>query len=137
MKLAYSQRTLVALALYCTVLFNVFACGLCHGEMTGMHLNMLGGSFCSSVDVQSSVSAFHDAGDAMGVWMKNYVCPVCSTVIQTVLLFLGLFWLIRIPFRRPFCPDARGKSPPRYSWPSANPRASPFVIVFSIQLSDR
>jgi len=48
MKLTRSDRSLIAWTLYFCVLFNVFACGLAHGQVTGLTLNGVGGQFCSS-----------------------------------------------------------------------------------------
>lgn len=49
MKLISADRSLIAWALYFCVLFNVFACGLGHGQMMGLELNGVGGQFCSAL----------------------------------------------------------------------------------------
>lgn len=42
----------------CTVgLFNVFACGLGHGKMSGLELNGIGGQFCSALSNKSQIKA--------------------------------------------------------------------------------
>ncbi|TDV63447.1 hypothetical protein EC915_106214 [Pseudomonas sp. LP_7_YM] len=48
MKLARSDRHLIAWMLYCCVLFNAFARSIGHGQMVGMQLNGSGGEYCST-----------------------------------------------------------------------------------------
>ncbi|WP_162868469.1 DUF2946 family protein, partial [Pseudomonas viridiflava] len=45
-----SHRSLLAWLLYFSVLFNVLACGIGHGQMMGLSLNGLGGAFCSAAN---------------------------------------------------------------------------------------
>jgi len=47
MKITRGDRSLIAWMLYCSVLFNVFACSIGHGQMVGMQLNGIGGQFCT------------------------------------------------------------------------------------------
>lgn len=120
-----SHRSLLAWLLYFSVLFNVLACGIGHGQMMGLSLNGFGGAFCSA---DNSAGPTLDSGsgsinDDSGTTPFN--CPLCGAVGLGLALLFCLSWLLRarsdrLPIREP-----RSKAPPRYSWPSANPRASP------------
>lgn len=125
MKLTRSDRSLIAWMLYFCVLFNVFACGLAHGQVTGLTLNGVAGQFCSSQGSSAPASKTDVADLAASGWAGSFACPICSSVTLSIALLFCLGWLLRIgPVRRPDR-EQRCKAPPRYSWPSANPRASP------------
>lgn len=130
MKLSLSSRALLAWLLYFGVLFNVLACGIGHGQMLGLSLNGFGGAFCSadksagpnlSLVVDGSSGALNDATAT-----TPFNCPLCGAVGLSLALLFLLAWLL--PARRDRLPawEPRSKAPPRYSWPSANPRASPY-----------
>ena len=55
MNASHPHRPLIAWTLYFCVLFNVFACGLGHGQMMGFALNGVGGQFCSSLGSKAPV----------------------------------------------------------------------------------
>jgi hypothetical protein len=127
MKLSLSNRSLVAWTLYFCVLFNVFACGLGHGQMSGLELNGVGGQFCSALGSKSPTQSTDFTDQSASGWAGSLSCPICSAVTLSIAFLFCLIWLLRIgqkpqPSREPRC-----KAPPRYSWPSANPRASPQI----------
>lgn len=125
MKLSRPYRSLAAWTLYFCVLFNVFACGLGHGQMTGQVLNGLGGVFCASQGSELPVVG-KSLGSATGSgWSWALTCPICSAVTLAIVFLLGLAWLLGIRQAPRPAHERRNKAPPRYSWPSANPRASP------------
>ena len=127
MKLIRSDRSLIAWTLYFCVLFNVFACGLAHGQMMGLELNGVGGQFCSSLGSPAPASKTDFTDLSASGWAGSFSCPICSAVTLSIALLFCLGWLLRIrPVRRPDR-EQRCKAPPRYSWPSANPRASPLI----------
>lgn len=127
MKLTRSDRSLIAWTLYFCVLFNVFACGLAHGQMMGLELNGVGGQFCSSLGSPAPASKTDLTDLTVSGWSGSFSCPICSAVTLSIALLFCLGWLLRIgQVRRPDR-EQRCKAPPRYSWPSANPRASPLI----------
>ncbi|MBM7062866.1 DUF2946 domain-containing protein [Pseudomonas sp. UL073] len=125
------RHSLTAWMLYFSVLFSVLACGLGHGQMLGLQLNGVGGQFCSidnkaqpSFDLSGSKLA--GTGQSDSQLSGTFSCPLCGSVVLAMALLFGLFWpriAAAVPLLRR---ELRSKLPPRYSWPSANPRASPF-----------
>lgn len=126
MKLARHDRSLIAWTLYACVLFNLFACGLHHGQNVGLQLSGLGGQFCS-MSGDSAPAGDDFAGSATSSQLAVFSCPLGAAVTLSIGLLFALSWLLRIgrPQRHPR--EIRSKAPPRYSWPSANPRASPLA----------
>jgi len=125
MKIARTYRSLATWTLFFCVLVNVFACGLGHGEMSGMRLNGIGGQFCSAVRTTAPAFDLKASEQPVNGWAAHFSCPVCSTAIQTIALFFGLFWLASLGVTQRYRRETRCKAPPRYLWPSTNPRASP------------
>ncbi|WP_375738794.1 DUF2946 domain-containing protein [Pseudomonas boanensis] len=124
MKFARQDRSLIAWMQYACVLFNLFACGLHHGQMMGLQLSGIGGEFCASGP--DSGPAMDDSGGAVGNgWSGTFSCPLCASITLSIAVLFGLAWLLRPERSRPSAREARCKAPPRYHWPSANPRASP------------
>ncbi|MGA8133786.1 MAG: DUF2946 domain-containing protein [Pseudomonas gingeri] len=127
MKLARSDRSLIAWTLYFCVLFNVFACGFGHGQMMGLELNGVGGQFCSSLGGEAPVQKADFSDQSAGTWSGSFSCPICSAVTLSIALLFCLGCLPRSGRVRLRVPEPPRKTPPRYSWPSANPRASPLI----------
>ncbi|WOE82561.1 DUF2946 domain-containing protein [Pseudomonas protegens] len=118
------HRSLVAWMLYGCVLFNLMACGIAHGQMSGLMLNGAGTAFCSMAEV--AISPADDPGQAaVNGWASTFNCPMCSTLSLSLALFFCLAWLLRTRSVQSRPGHIRCKAPPRGSWPSANPRASP------------
>ncbi|RMM80730.1 hypothetical protein ALQ72_06557 [Pseudomonas syringae pv. maculicola] len=127
MKSSLLNRSLVAWTLYFCVLFNVFACGLGHGQMSGLTLNGIGGEFCSTSGNRIPTESPDFSDQSPSGWAGSLVCPICSAVTLSIVFLLGLIWLLRIVQKPRPGRELRCKAPPRYSWPSANPRASPLI----------
>jgi hypothetical protein len=125
MKLTLSDRSLVAWTLYFCVLFNVFACGLGHGQMSGLELNGVGGQFCSALGSKSPTQNTDLTDPSASGWAGSLSCPICSAVTLSIAFLFCLTWLLRVGQMPRPSRELRCKAPPRYSWPSANPRASP------------
>lgn len=119
------DRSLIAWMLYACVLFNLLACGIAHGQMSGLTLNGAGGLFCSLYNQGSADLGSDPADQPMNSWSSNFNCPMCSVVTLGLVFLFCLVWLARTqqPQRKPV--ETRSKAPPRYSWPPANPRAPP------------
>jgi hypothetical protein len=128
MKLARTERSLLAWMLYCCVLFNVFACSIGHGQMVGMQLNGIGGQFCA-VDPQTQApSPVSPSDESLPTLSKAFGCPLCSSGGMGPALNSSLTLAI-LPEQHspPLAPIASADLPARLTWPSANPRAPPLA----------
>ena len=125
MKLRRSDRSLIAWTLYFCVLLNLFVCGLGHGQMLGQQLNGVGGAFCSVDSNQAPLSDKGLGNPSSGNISNYFACPVCAAVTVAIVFLIGLAWLLGLGHAPRPAYERRNKAPPRYSWPSANPRASP------------
>ena len=128
MKLARTDRSLIAWMLYCCVLFNVFACSIGHGQMVGMQLNGLGGQFCKVDPATQAPVASNTSEDKLPTLSKAFGCPLCSTGGMCPALNSSLTLAI-LPEQHspPLAVVANADLPARYTWPSANPRAPPLA----------
>ncbi|MNE73594.1 hypothetical protein D3C80_1696160 [compost metagenome] len=119
-----SNRPLIALALYFCVLFNVLGCGLAHGQAVGLALNGFGGAFCSLGGDIASLKAKQDSA-LTGDLSIPFSCPMGSAAFLSLVFLIGVAWLLASAHSRPIIREVRSQAPPRYCWPSSNPRASP------------
>lgn len=120
-----TRRAFIAWALYFSVLFNVFSCGLGHGQMLGLALNGIGGQFCS-VRTDTSALAAKDLSVLSDSGLTTpFTCPLCAAGFLHLVFLVVLAWLLSNIERRRFARLPHGHAPPRYCWPSSNPRASP------------
>jgi hypothetical protein len=124
MKLRPSDRSLIAWTLYFCVLMNLFVCGLGHGQMMGLELNGIGGQFCS-VEGSQPISDKGLGSTASSNISNYFACPVCNALTVALVFLIGLAWLLGLGQTPRPAHERRNKAPPRGSWPSANPRASP------------
>ena len=124
MKLRPPDRSLIAWTLYFCVLMNLFVCGLGHGQMMGLELNGIGGQFCS-VEGSQPISDKGLGSPASSNISNYFACPVCNALTVALVFLIGLAWLLGVGQTPRPAHERRNKAPPRYSWPSANPRASP------------
>jgi hypothetical protein len=126
MKLARTDRSLIAWMLYCCVLFNVFACSIGHGQMVGMQLNGIGGQFCT-VDPRTQAPAPANSTDeSLPTLSKAFGCPLCSTGGMGPALNSSLnVVVLPQPHAPPQVVVASADIPARFTWPTANPRAPP------------
>ena len=124
MKLRPPDRSLIAWTLYFCVLMNLFVCGLGHRQMMGLELNGIGGQFCS-VEGSQPISDKGLGSTASSNISNYFACPVCNTLTVALVFLVGLAWLLGLGHTPRPAHERRNKAPPRYSWPSANPRASP------------
>ncbi|SIQ35252.1 DUF2946 domain-containing protein [Aquipseudomonas alcaligenes] len=125
MKLSPPHRAATAWMLYLCILSNLVACALAHGQYAGLELSGIGGLYCSASG--SSGAGFGDdlSGNDSAQLSSPFSCAVCGSAIVSLGLLFVLAWLLRIPPAPRPPHEPRHKAPPRYSWPSANPRASP------------
>lgn len=126
MKIARTDRSLIAWMLYCCVLFNVFACSIGHGQMLGMQLNGIGGQFCT-VDPRTQAPAQTNSTDEnLPTLSKAFGCPLCSTGGMGPALSSSLnVAVLPQPHAPPPAVVLAADIPARFTWPTANPRAPP------------
>lgn len=126
MKLISRHRALTTWTLYCSLLLGLFACGLHHGQASGLALSGLGGGFCSLVgDNGPSI----DLGDAShgGSAVQAMDCPLCSSFGASVAVNTAGWGIDLLPTAGGPAPIATlwAQPPPRFLRHSLNPRASP------------
>ena len=129
MNLARTDRALIAWMLFASVLFSLFACGLHHGQMSGQSLSGLNGGFCS---VESGNGAAVDLGHSdQSQQAAPLACPLCSSFAFSVAINSSVWALDYAPGNAvaPIVVRSWAQPPPRYLWPSLNPRASPFSFL--------
>jgi hypothetical protein len=119
---------LIAWVLLACVLVNLFACGLAHGQAAALQASGLNGAFCTA-----DGGGDGHAGDPLDAVMNpaspGFSCPMGAALGFALSVLFLLAELLRPP-RAPRLPrERRAKAPPRYCWPSANPRASPCFLV--------
>lgn len=125
MKIARTDRSLIAWMLYCCVLFNVFACSIGHGQMVGMQLNGIGGQFCT-VDPRTQAPATSSPTDEpLPTLSKAFGCPLCSTGGMGPALNSSLTVAVLPQPHAPPAVVANADIPARFTWPAAHPRAPP------------
>ena len=121
-------RSLTAWLLYASVLFSVFVCGIHHGQMSGLNLSGLGGGFCSMEG--EGGPAIDASGTEHSLPHLNEVsCPLCSSFAGGVAINTAGWSLPANPSLAVTPPPLPlwAPLPPRYTWPSLNPRASPIA----------
>ncbi|KQQ55647.1 hypothetical protein ASF84_09925 [Pseudomonas sp. Leaf127] len=126
MKKSPTHRTSIVMALYFCVLFNVLSCGIGHGQALGMALNGIGGSYCSLGSNASALSDQQDSALSAADWGNLFTCPMGSASLLVLVFLIAVAWLLARANRPAVMREVRSQAPPRYCWPSANPRASPF-----------
>ncbi|ARU87268.1 DUF2946 domain-containing protein [Pseudomonas sp. M30-35] len=122
------DRSLIAWLLYASILFSAFACSISHGQMTGLQLSGIDGVYCSAQG--SSNAALDIAGSDTPLFnpATGFGCSMCSTFVGIALAaFFGVLGLFLRPQQKLVAPRLLFRRPVRYLWPSANPRASPFL----------
>lgn len=127
MKFPTRHRSLTAWTLYASVLLSLLFCGIHHGQMSGLALSGLDSGYCVVEGGDSSALASKTTlPQGGGESAVKFSCPLCSAALLCMVFLIGLTWLLSGRQRQAWTGDLRCKAPPRYSWPSANPRASPF-----------
>lgn len=127
----HSHRTLTAWTLYISLLLGLFACGLHHGQMSGLQLSGLDGVFCSL----GSQSTRTDLGESsLGKHMAQYACPLCSSASAAVAVnsFAWQWPQATGIATAPLLARSRAQPPPLQLRPALNPRASPALFLAAI-----
>ena len=127
MKLTRTDRRLLAWMLYFSVLFSAFACSIGHGQMAGMQLSGLSSQYCS---FDGNFGAGADLDGSGVVALNPATGSGCSlTSLFSAIIIAALFGLLGllVASRAPLAVFAFIPRPVRYLWPSASPRAPPFL----------
>nr|WP_298135873.1 DUF2946 domain-containing protein [uncultured Pseudomonas sp.] len=128
MNLTRPNRPLLAWMLYFSVLLSALACSIGHGQMAGMQLSGLDGSYCGGALGGALNGDLTGSGVPTANPATGFACSLCSSFVGLALAaFFGLLGLL--PMRQPRLSPRPGRVglPVRYLWPSANPRASPLL----------
>ena len=96
------------------------------GQALGFALIGISGVFCSLGGDTSTLQAEEGSALVTEELSSPFACPLCSASFFCLLFLFGVFWLLARANRRLINRELRAQAPPRYCWPSANPRASPF-----------
>ncbi|MEN0109068.1 MAG: DUF2946 family protein, partial [Pseudomonas sp.] len=99
-----------------------------HGQMSGMSLSGLGGGFCAADD-RGGPAIDASGTDQQAPHLDQVSCPLCSSFGAAVALNSDAWSVDYTPPQSVIPPVVNSwpQAPPRYSWPSLNPRASPLV----------
>lgn len=129
MKFHRTDRRLIAWMLYASVLFSLFASSIHHGQMAGLALSGLSGGYCT---MEGGGGMGQNAGDAdhAGKATAQFSCPLCSSSTTALALNSSAWDLRDIPkgVISPVVVRSWAQPPPRFLWPSLNPRAPPALI---------
>lgn len=130
MNLARNDRSLIAWMLYASILLSLFACGIHHGQMSGLNLSGLGGAFCA---LGSDSGPGVDLGGSQQTQQATalFSCPLCSSFALAVAINSASWTLHQASTSTvaPIIVRSWAQPPPRYLWPSLNPRASPSDLL--------
>lgn len=121
MKLAHTNRRLIAWLLYSCVLFSTLACAIGHGQSSGLQL--------SGIDqLQCSINGASDSRvPALSQSPITFDCPLCaSPALTTSLSGYSLQLPVWQAAARLLSNAASIPQPPSL-WAAANPRAPPFL----------
>lgn len=125
MKLSPLHRAATAWMLYLCILSNLLACAIAHGQDAGLQLSGIGGLYCSASGSTGAGFADDLGGSGSAGMSTPFTCALGANAVVSLGLLFVLAWLLR-PARTPRAArEQQSKAPPRYFWPSANPRASP------------
>jgi hypothetical protein len=122
MKTSRTQRISVALLLYASLLLASLVCAVGHGQMAGLALSGLNGSFCSSGGDSAPAG---DMADLAGEHSAGSDCVLCASFSAQLLAALfGLLLALAVASTWPWVPDRLSHG---YAWPPGRPRAPPLL----------
>ncbi|WP_437883955.1 DUF2946 family protein [Pseudomonas sp. LRF_L74] len=127
MKIARHPRSLIAWTLYASVLFSLFVCGIHHGQMGGLALSGLEGGYCGLDSESGHGFAGTDSDPQAAVQLDCSLGSSCSALASN-----AMHWSLGdrpAGALAPIVARSWAQPPPRYLWPSLNPRASPVAFL--------
>jgi hypothetical protein len=125
MKFSRHDHSLIAWLLAASLLFNLLACGVARGQLSGLQLSGIGGQFCSISTGTPQALGDDPSSPSGSAWSANFSCPLCAGVALSVLALSALRWLSLSRRATASNGASRNALPPRYFWPAASPRAPP------------
>lgn len=96
MPMSRPLKAFTAWALYGCVIFSLFACGIAHGQMSGLRLSGLQGGFCLSVGDQIVTELKGLSSQSLPQPLSKIDCPMCSFG-GGVALLKSTDWLLTLP----------------------------------------
>ncbi|PIA66844.1 DUF2946 family protein [Pseudomonas sediminis] len=127
---AFANRMLLL-----SILLGLFACGLHHGQMSGLSLSGLDSIFCSA-DADTSVGTTSDKSPTQTMFMQ-LGCPLCSSGSLAAPLNTFAWGQEYLPAVA--MPSSafgnRAQAPPRQVRSALNPRASPHDFLASVPIA--
>lgn len=125
------QRSLIVWLLYGCILLSTWACSFGHGTPARSLPAIEGGLHSLAAGHHAEPGLKGPVSDHAKESLATFAsCPFSASVslIDLALLFT-LVGLLRPARYRRRALAQRCKSPPRFTWPSANPRASPDLLA--------
>ncbi|WAC45266.1 DUF2946 domain-containing protein [Pseudomonas sp. SL4(2022)] len=121
-----AERKAISWGLVIGILLVLFACGLHHGQMSGLALSGLNSGFCSLVS-GSDISPDPGGSDQTQDSVAQLSCPLCSSFTAAIASHYAAsaFYSLAGASSVPVFVRSWPQPPPRYLWPSLSPRASP------------
>lgn len=131
MKIARHDRSFTAWMLYASVLFSLYACGIHHGQMSGLSLSGLNGGYCSASGANRLYVDASDSQESTPHLASQVSCPLCSSFAAAVTIDALAWALDYVPGDTlpPTLVNSLAQPPPRYARPALNPRASPDISL--------
>lgn len=126
MALIRRRSQLLAWLLYASVLYTLAACGMHHGQMSGLTLAS-GTLHCSTNAGNWPAAQPTPDSDTPAHLSMAFSCPLCSSFAPMVLatVFGWVLSLLVSKAARPPVIRRIAPPPPRHAWPRLNPRAPP------------
>lgn len=126
MPMSRPLRAFTAWALYGCVLFSLFACGIAHGQMSGLRLSGLQGGFCLSVGDQIVTELQGLSSQSLPQPLSKIDCPMCSFGGGVALLKSTAWLLTLLALNNPFIPLYQTpRTTALHDWVAHLPRAPP------------
>lgn len=122
MKMPSHEKSLIAWALYFSVLFSSLMCAMSLSQMAGLSFSGLDGQFCS-MGAKGTAELSSDTSEAM--LLPGIDCSIASLFSATLLAVFFSLFLRLVGKPQKHLPERVASRSPRHRWPLSNPRASP------------
>ncbi|HYQ38556.1 MAG TPA: DUF2946 domain-containing protein [Pseudomonas sp.] len=124
-----NDRASVAALLCACLLVNALVCSFHHAAHLGVQLLLGKSAFCLTGPQEKLRPDGEPAplGSPAAPSELPFNCPLCTPSLLDLAALFCLAWLLlrRRPAAVRLSRERRCKAPPRYCWPTVNPRASP------------
>ncbi|SEP63940.1 hypothetical protein SAMN03159444_00286 [Pseudomonas sp. NFACC02] len=124
MKFVRTHQSLIAWMLYGIVLFSGLVCSLSHGQMLRAFNQLSANVHCSEHQERSGHMDMTQMGEhAQLMKLSMTDCAFAGAVALSLVFFISLSWLTRLPHQRVPRSDDRLRRPPRQAFPGIAPQA--------------